>query len=64
MRRERLYILDKLQIVGSQLRSAFKDGDNAAVAKAFVCAIFVEVEPTFLLVVEKVEVQLDCYSPV
>ena len=37
---------------------AFKDGDDATISKALVCAIFIEVEPTFLLVIEEIEVLL------
>ena len=50
--------LNEFKIFGSQLWGAFKDGNDAAITKAFVCPIFVEVEPTFLLVIEKVEVLL------
>ena len=49
---------DELQIARCQIRSAFKNGNNATIAKAFVCTIFIEVEPAFLLVIEEVEVLL------
>ena len=49
---------DKLQIACNQLRSAFKDGNDATIAKSFVCSVFVEVEPAFLLLIEEVEVLL------
>ena len=40
------------------MRSAFKNSNNATIAKAFVCTIFIEVEPAFLLVIEEVKVLL------
>ena len=49
---------DELQITCSQIRSTFKDGNNATIAKAFICPILIEVEPAFLLVVEEVKVLL------
>ena len=50
--------LSELQIVGRQIRSTFEDGNDATITKAFVWAIFLEVEPAFLLVVEEVKVLL------
>ena len=47
---------DELQVVRSQIRSPFEDGNDATVAKAFVGTIFIEVETTFLLVIEEVEI--------
>ena len=52
---------DKFKIVGSHVRSTFEDGNNSTITKAFVWSIFIEVEPTFLLVIEKVEVLLGKY---
>ena len=49
---------DELQIADSQIRSSFKDGNDATIAKAFVRAIFIEVEPALLFVVEEVKVLL------
>ena len=50
--------LDELQIAGSQVRSTFEDGNNSTIAKAFVCAIFIEVEPAFLLVIDEVNIEI------
>ena len=50
--------LSELQIAGRQIRSIFEDGNDATITKAFVWAIFLEVEPAFLLVVEEVKVLL------
>ena len=47
---------DELQIIWSQIRDTFENANDATLAKVFVCPIFVEVKPTFHLVVEKVEV--------
>ena len=47
---------DELQVVGSEVRSTFENGNDAAFTKAFVGTIFIEIEPAFLLVVEEVEV--------
>ena len=52
---------DEFKIVGSHVRSTFEDGNNSTITKAFVWTIFIEVEPTFLLVIEKVEVLLGKY---
>ena len=49
---------DELQIVGCQIRSTLKDGDDAPIAKSFVCAIFVEVKAALLLVIKEVEILL------
>ena len=48
----------ELQMSSAQIRSAFKDGNDATIAKAFVGSIFVEIETAFLLIVEEVEVLL------
>ena len=61
-----LAVSDELQIAWGQVRRAFKDGNDATITKAFVWAIFIEIEPAFLLVVEEVEVLLgklllDCF---
>ena len=48
--------LDELQIAPCQIRSTFKDGNDATITKPFGCVIFVEVQSTFLLVIEEVEV--------
>ena len=45
-------------MVAGQLRSPFEDGNDATIAKAFACTIIIEVEPTFLFVIEEVEVLL------
>ena len=47
---------DELQVVGSEFRSTFEYGNDATIAKAFVCAVFVEVKPTFLLIIEEVKI--------
>ena len=47
---------DELQVVGSEARSTFEDGNDATITKTLVCSIFVEVKTTLLLVIEKVEV--------
>ena len=57
---------DEHQIAGSQIRTAFEDGNDSTFAKAFFSSIFVEVEAPFLLVIEEVEVLLgkfllDCF---
>ena len=49
---------DELQIVGCQLRCSFKDGNDATTAKAFVRSIFIEIKTTFLLVIEKINIEL------
>lgn len=36
--------------------SAFKNGNDATISKTFFCPVFIEVEPTFLLIIEEVEV--------
>ena len=48
---------DKLQVSGSQFRRTLEDGNDAAIAKAFVCSIFVEVKTAFLLVIKEVDIQ-------
>ena len=52
------YTLKEFQIVRSQIRSTFKDGNDASFSKAFVGTIFIEVEPALLLVIEEVKVLL------
>ena len=42
---------------GSQFRRTLEDGNDAAIAKAFVCSIFVEVKTAFLLVIKEVDIQ-------
>ena len=49
---------DKLQIACSQFRSAFEDGNDATITKTFICPVFVEVKPSFPLVIEEIEVLL------
>lgn len=50
--------LEKAQITFAQIWSPFEDGNDATISKSLVCAIFVEVEPTLLLVIEEVKVLL------
>ena len=53
-----LFASDEFHIVWSQFRSTFEDGNDATIAKALFRSIFVEVKPTFLLVIEEVDVLL------
>ena len=50
--------LEIAQITFPQIWSPFEDGNDATISKSLVCAIFVEVEPTLLLVIEEVKVLL------
>ena len=48
----------KIEVFIRQFRAALEDGNDATITKAFLCAIFVEVEVSLLLVIEKVETLL------
>ena len=48
----------ELQIISSQIRSTFKDGNDATITKAFVCPIFVEVETARFLIIDKICIKL------
>ena len=48
----------KIEVFIRQFRAALEDGNDATITKAFFCTIFVEVEVSLLLVIEKVETLL------
>ena len=52
---------DELQIDSGQNRSSLKNGNDAAITKAFVRTMFIEIKTTLLLVIEEVDIQLGKY---
>ena len=51
-------LLDELKIVRSQIWCSFENGNDSTITKSFFRTIFVEVKPTFLLVIEEVDIEL------
>jgi hypothetical protein len=52
-----IVLLDKLKMALSEIWSAYEDGNEATIAKAFIGAIFIEIEPPFFLVIEEVDIE-------